>query len=1107
LRFPPQEIFFNMPDFMNPPSLEQVLKIILNSFDTNQEIFDIPEKLFYKHWHYHVLYTEKYGKKIHNSIGISSGPLTQLAQNIVSGWLCGARFLDLKTVQPNQITDRTKPSIDIFDGSYNCEKSHELTVEQAYDQYLNAWIIIHVLNHKLNPDQYKNQEIGTIFNMSLGYTLADIRSDKMQWFVDKMINCSVEKEEKIKLIKKIYPAISKIKIPDQISNSFTVNTCKGCSARELEYICKFLIIDKKLHPGLKFSPKLLGYKSVMAILNAENTFNAEVNPEDFENSIQYGEAITLIKNISETANELGLELTVKISNSLACKNNTGQIPGTAEEVYLSGRALHPIAVNLAAKFQSKFEGQLDISFSGGANCFNVVNLMQSGFSSITTCTDLLKPGGYGRLNQYFTELSKSFTNFQAKSIREFILKSGNEYNVKDAAIENLRNYAIRTLSDQAYQKTDVSGISIKSKKPLPFYDCIVAPCREANPLNTDTAGYCWHTHKNDAEKAIATILSENPLPSIMGMIGDDSSRKICTRNNYDYPIRMKDLERFITEFEPEEIKGLTKLSDNKRSVAVVGSGISGLTCAWYLSMYGFRVDVYEREQDPGGMATTIIPGFRISDAAIQKDIQRIKKSGVKFLSNTEIDKERFDRIRKSYDFVYVATGASDIPKMGIEGDKAEGVINPLVFLREAKFNENYQPGKNIAVIGDDWIAADAARAAIRLVGEDGYVSLMTLGGQDDLKLDKETVNAIIEEEIEIFDHCRPVKFILADGKISSIEIVDVEVNLKSRAKKVAYKDIKDSEQSFKFDAVIPCTGRIPTVGFTDIKKLKITEGSYATKLENVYAGGAVTNPDISVMNAVLDAKLAAREIAETSGIKVPDTLFAGKKNVNLQQLKVKRAQVEKPNNPEVVPVEKRVDSKPIVKTLKPVSALREAARCLQCDVLCNVCVGVCPNKAMVGFEVDTKHLKIPTVTLNGEEFFVSFPNKLPIVQKHQILVVTDWCNDCGNCTTFCPFAGQPHKDKLRLHFNHETFNKDENGLLVMRNEKYFDITLKNKGNLAQLTENWDAYIFENDDCMAVLEKETFNIQQITIFDDDIQILEIPEIAEINMLFKTVTGLV
>ncbi|MCF8367040.1 MAG: FAD-dependent oxidoreductase, partial [Bacteroidales bacterium] len=592
---------------MKPASLEQLLKIILTSYDKKQEIFDIPEKLFYKHWHHHTLYTEKYGQKIHNPIGLSSGPLTQLAQNIVSGWLCGARFIELKTVQPNSIADRIKPSIDIFDGAYNCEKSSELSVEEAYDQYLNAWIIIHILNHKIFSEIQKYKDIGTIFNMSLGYTLSDIRSEKMQWFVDKMINCSIEKEDKIKKIKKIYPDITKIKIPDQISNNFTVNTSKGCSARELEYICKFLIIDKKLHPGIKISPKLLGYRSVMAILNTKNTFNVEVNQDDFENSIQYGEAITLIENILEDTKEMGLQLTVKISNSLTCKNNSTQIPGAAEEVYLSGRALHPIAVNLAAKFQSKFEGLLDISFSGGANCFNISNLIQNGFSSITVCTDLLKPGGYGRLSQYFSELSKGFTNYQAKSIREFILKSGNEYGVKESAIENLRNYAIRTLSDPAYQKTDISGISIKSQKPLPLYDCIVAPCTVANPVKTDTPGYCWNTHKNDAEKAFHSILAENPLPSILGMIGDDNSRQVCTRNNYDQPVRMKDLERFITEFAPDESKNLIKLPSNKFNVAVIGGGISGLACAWYLSRYGFHVDIYDGENHPGGMANSIIP--------------------------------------------------------------------------------------------------------------------------------------------------------------------------------------------------------------------------------------------------------------------------------------------------------------------------------------------------------------------------------------------------------------------------------------------------------------------------------------------------------------------
>ncbi len=315
-----------MSDLLNPPTIEQLLRLILNSYDARGEIFDIPEKLFYKHWHYHTLYTEKYGRKIHNPIGISSGPLTQMAQNIVAGWLCGARFIELKTVQPNLPDKRVKPSIDIFDGAYNCERAQELSVEDAYDQYLNAWILIHILQHKLSLDTYKRADIGTLFSMSLGYTLSDIRSDKIQWFIDKMMNCSKEKVKKIGAIKSLYPDVVTLNIPDRISDSFIINTYKGCSARELEYICKFLIIDKKLHPSIKFSPKLLGYKSVMAILSAENTFEPEIREEDFENSLQYAEALTLIEDVQAISKEMGVELTIKISNSLACRNNTSQIP-------------------------------------------------------------------------------------------------------------------------------------------------------------------------------------------------------------------------------------------------------------------------------------------------------------------------------------------------------------------------------------------------------------------------------------------------------------------------------------------------------------------------------------------------------------------------------------------------------------------------------------------------------------------------------------------------------------------------------------------------------------------------------------------------------------
>jgi len=1084
-----------------------LLGIVLSDLKEKGEIFDIPEKLFYKHWHYYSLYTEKYGQRIHNPIGLSAGSHTQLAQNIITGWLCGARFIDLKTVQPNAVNERAKPSIDIFNGAFNSELSQELSIENAFDQYLNAWIIIHIIDHELFNKTNKYKDIGTVFNMGLAYTLADIRHEKMQWFIDKMINCSEEKNEKINRIKKIYPGINNINIPDQISQSFTITTCKGCSARELEYICKLLVIDKKLHPNVKLSPSLLGYKSVQAILNNENTHDVQVAEDDFEDTIQYGEAITLIENLLGIAGEMKKQLTVKISNSLTCKNTSSQIPGADTRVYLSGKALHPIAVNLAAKIQTKFEGQLDLAFAGGANCFNISNLLQSGFSSIGVTTDLLKPGGYGRLNQYFTELSRIFANYQAKNIREFILKSGNEYGVKESALENLRNYAMRTLSDPACQKDVFSGRKYKSERPLLHYDCIKAPCTEASPLGIKPADYCWFTLKNDPQKAINSILIDNPLPSILGMADDDPSRYTCMRAGYDYPVLMKEVERFISEFEPGDLEGLKKLPSNNYEVAVIGGGMSGLACAWFLNRYGFAVDVYEAETMVGGMISKMVPGFRITNDAINKDIERLKKAGIKFYNNTTIDKERFERIRQTYSFVYVATGAAKINLPKISNDVTEGLIDVATFLTKAKEDKDYKPGGAVAVIGNDWMAADAARAAIRLVGQEGYVALIIPGSRRDINVDPSIQEAIIDEEIEIFDYCRVKNYNILDGKIDSLELINTREAKADKAKKLKYEDIEGSEQTYKFDVIIHGGERVASTGFVDIRKLKIDGDSHQTKLDGVFVGGAVTDPNISIMAAIADAKSTALEIAEQAGIEIQAKHFIQTKSADLDQIKIKRCQVEKANFPESLAPEARTDFSPVVSTFKPLKALKEAGRCLQCDALCNVCVTVCPNRAMLPFEVNLKDIKIPVVALGHDTFSVGYPNSLPITQKHQVLNIADWCNNCGNCTTFCPSTGSPYQDKIRLHFSHETFNQDAEGLLLTRNGKYHDLTLKRGGNLAMLTENWDALIFENDHCMAVLDKGTFRIAQITVFDDSIETLEIPEITEMKMFLKVLKDFV
>jgi putative selenate reductase len=1087
---------------MNPStSIEQLLTVIFDSYNARKEIFDIPEKLFYRHWYHQSLYVERYGKKLHNPIGLASGPLTQLAQNIVTGWICGARVIELKTVHPVANSAPVKPSIDPVANAHNCETSSELTPEQSFDQFLTAWIIIHIIHHKFLSGKNGTTDIGTIFIMSLGYTLADIRSEKILWFITKMMDCSIEKEQKLQQLKKIYPEIFSVNIPNQISNVFTINTYKGCSAREIEYICKFLMVDKKLFPIVKIDPILMGYNSVKAILKTEDSYDLEITDEESAETISYSESLQLIDNLQAIAKEIGVEFTLKVSNGLSCKNPAQSIPAKAETVYLTGSALHPVSVNLAAKFQSKYDGMLNISFSGGTDCFNISNLLMSGFSTITVCTDLLKPGGYGRLHQYFQEITKAFSNYQVKSIKELILKSASTYGIKESASENLLNYAIKTLNDPSYKRNELFGISIKNSKPLDIYDCISAPCTVVNPMHPDVAGYCHYTLKNDPDKAFASLIANNPLPGITAMAGMESFNLICTRLNYDQPVMMNDIERFISEYEPATEVFRPWLPRNKQEVAIIGAGAAGLSCGWFLNRLGFEVDIFESEAKPGGYIQQAVPGFRISQDTINRDINRLKTAGVKILNNSAMNKERYETISANYDFVFIATGAPHPIPFDFQKTDIEGIMDGIDFIHKAKSTQNYKPGRHYAVLGSNYLAADAARTARRICGSDGTVTLITPEIFEKMSVDHITLKAIEDEDIEIFDSTW-VKNIVADKKIATgLELAETEPAMKNNKIVPGFILKETGAQIFKFDVIITCPKRKAGNGFFNMKYLNRTSNSTATKIEKIFAGGAFSNPKSTLASAIADGKKAAFEIARTAGIAIPKDILIQKRSIDFDEIKIKRFHREKPVKPITVAPAERNNFEPVVATLKPIRALKEAARCLQCDAICNVCVNVCPNKAIVPFEVKPTEVNIPTVIDNQDKPYVSFESKLPILQKHQVIVLADWCNACGICNAFCPSVGSPNLNKLRVYFNKDAFNNESLGLLISKTDEYKMLTLKRNGNIFSLTEFWDAVIFENNDCNVSMNKKTLKIEQIDTFSTSDKKLELPELAELKILFN------
>ena len=342
------------------------------------------------------------GRMPETAVGPAAGPHTQLAQNIISAYLCGARIFELKTVQIIDGEDLpvSKPCILAEDEGYNCEWSTELTVRQAQDEYIKAWFMLHVLAKELGLGRAD----GFVFNMSVGYDLAGIQSKKIDDFLNNMKDASQAEEFqhcKEALARRLgsfqhFTEADLEAVSPGICSSVTVSTMHGCPPSETEKIAIHLLENKKLNLLLKCNPTLVGYEDARKTLDALGFSYIQFEHESFDHDLQYADAIPMLRRIQAKAAELGLYFGVKLTNTFAAKAAKGELPD--ENMYMSGRALLPLSLQVAARISRDFGGDLPISYCGGANAKNIAALRGAGLFPITVCTDLLKPGGYGKLN-------------------------------------------------------------------------------------------------------------------------------------------------------------------------------------------------------------------------------------------------------------------------------------------------------------------------------------------------------------------------------------------------------------------------------------------------------------------------------------------------------------------------------------------------------------------------------------------------------------------------------------------------------------------------------------------------------------------------------------
>jgi len=1035
----------------------------------------------------------RYCQLLETPIGVAAGPQTQLAHNIIASWLCGARYIELKTVQTLDEIEVTKPCIDMEDEGYNCEWSQELKVQDSFDEYLNAWILIHILKHKFG---WNTEEPGFIFNMSVGYDLKGILNHNVQWFLDKMNNCKDELEEKIEILIPFYPDIKDLNIPYHISDNITLSTMHGCPPDEIEKIGKYFIEERKLQTAIKLNPTLLGPEKVRYILNEKLGYEITVPDEAFEHDLKYDDAVKMIKSLTKIAKENNVQFGLKLTNTLESLNSTHWLPKKEKMVYTSGRALHPLSINLASKLQSDFNGTLDLTFSAGVDAFNVTDTLACGLTPITVCSDLLKPGGYLRLTQYLENLEKNISESGSKNIEEFIRsKDQNNSSLSSASLSNLKKYSESILKNKTYHKSNFPYENIKTQRELTEYDCIKAPCIKTCAVEQNVPEYMYHTAKGDYENAFKVILKDNPLPNITGNVCDHLCQTKCTRINYDNPLLIRGIKRFISEKYEGKID-LIKKDKNGLKAAIIGAGPSGLTCAYFLAIEGFEVNIYESNSFSGGMVSGFIPVFRLSDKQIEDDIKIIEQLGVKINYDQKITKESFSELKQKNDFIFVGIGASLSKKLQIPGEELENVFDQLSFLSKTRIGNKIKVGKNIAIIGAGLSAVDAARTANRIKEKDGKVTMIYRRTKNEMPVGDDEIKAVLEEGIDLIELAAPLSISQKDEKLN-IKLIKMKLGDKDESGRRRPIQIENSEFNLNFDSIITAIGQDISYDFIDEKSIKINHKTFETQIPNVFAGGDVLRGADSLINAMGDGKKAAEEIINRSNKILKTETAEQKKKLSFDEFQKIQAHRKFGDDLPEISLEERTGFKMVHPVLDEETAKQEAERCLFCEDVCNICVGVCPNFSNVSFEVEKTELPVWQIIKKGNDFSFNQVDSFVVKQENQILNIGDFCNECGNCDTFCPTSGAPYKTKPHFYLTEGSFNSEKLGYFITNNS----IKFKNNGNLESLSLSNDFLFYESNDVIVKFNKNDFSIMEIN-FKTDAKELNLKHAAEMFFLLKS-----
>jgi putative selenate reductase len=497
---------------LTPIPFDRLLRRIFYEYRKTDSIFDLSSRSFYRPGNGYDLSVSFLGKNAANPVGPAAGPHTQLAQNIVLSWLGGSRILELKTVQINDHLELTRPCIDMATIGYNTEWSQELLLEESLREYVKASMIIEILKQWMflsdSRESYQPKQFDTILDLSVGYDLAGIQSTQIRDWLNSMRNATSLIEEYRKQIPAEFSVYKDLYFNPVIGDSITLSTFHGTRPEEIESICEFLSTELDFNVVIKMNPPMLGKEKLEHLLHEKLGYtHIEVNENAYEASITYNDAVELVRRLEVNAGRKGKIVGVKFGNTLEVINKGNFLKGKVQ--YLSGQPLHILHLQLVNEWRKTFGPNFPISFSAGVDANNFADCVSVGLVPVTTCTDLLRPKGYGRLPQYLQNLELKMKATGSKDIKEFIIKSNPSQNLAEpagfekAVMSNTSELLKSSIENPRYHYENNKKRPRKIGSRLVFWDCL--DCDKCLPVCPNDANFFLDVEPVDLKYFIVEV--------------------------------------------------------------------------------------------------------------------------------------------------------------------------------------------------------------------------------------------------------------------------------------------------------------------------------------------------------------------------------------------------------------------------------------------------------------------------------------------------------------------------------------------------------------------------------------------------------------------------